>query len=103
MNVSLPILYMLMIYTIKYVKNNIMGKVLNLKIFTFLVCLLIANTTPIFDWGNKIQLMVEQKKISIVNDGFYTFSDKIERQEDLSANFLVEDIGKFKYIANYKK
>lgn len=103
MNVSLPILYMLMIYTIKYVKNNIMGKVLNLKIFAFLVCLLIANTTPIFDWGNKIQLMVEQKKISIVNDGFYTFSDKIERQEDLSVNFLVEDIGKFKYIANYKK
>lgn len=96
MNVSLPILYMLMIYMIKHIKNYVLNKVITLKNFMLILCLFIAATTPIFDWGNKIQTMREHKSIAVTDDSVYTLSDKsVEGYE----NFLINDFGKFKFIA----
>lgn len=99
MNVSLPILYMLMIYVIRYVKDYVINKVISLKNFALILCLVIAATTPIFDWGNKVQTMVEQKSIAITDDRYYTFSNKSMVDEPTFANFLSDNLGLFRYIA----
>ncbi len=96
MNVSLPILYMVMIYMVKYIKDYVLNKKITLKNFMLMLCLFIAATTPIFDWSNKIQTMREHESIAVTDDSVYTLSDKsIEGYE----NFLIDDFGKFKFIA----
>lgn len=99
MNVSLPILYMLMIYMIIYLKDYVMEKILTLKNLALLVCLFIAFSTPILDWGSKIQIMIENKSIAVTDDHYYTFSDKIVTDDASFANFLVDESGLFKYIS----
>lgn len=87
MNVSLPALYILMIYMIGYVKDEVMGKILNIKNFVLIVCLLAATTTPIFDWAGKAKIMVAQKSIVVQDDNFYTYSNK--NPEDLMNQLVV--------------
>lgn len=99
MNVSLPILYMLMIFMIIYLKDHVIGKILTLKNLAILFCLFIAFSTPLLDWGNKIQIMIANHSIKVTDDQFYSFSGK-ETTVDLGlANFLVDDLGLFSYIA----
>lgn len=99
MNVSLPILYLLMIYMIIYLKDHVMENILTLKNLALLACLFIAFSTPVLDWGNKIQIMIENKSIAVTDDHYYTFSDKIVTDDVSFANFLVDESGLFKYIS----
>lgn len=99
MNVSLPILYMLMIYMIIYLKDHVMEKILTLKNLVLLVCLFIAFSTPILDWGGKIQIMIENRSIQVTDDYYYTFSDKEITDHPYLANMLVKDPGLFTYIS----
>lgn len=99
MNVSLPILYMLMIYMIIYLKDHVVGKVLTFKNLLLLVCLFIAFSTPVLDWGSKIQTMIVNQSIAVTDDHYYTFSDKAITDDASFANFLVNDSGLFKYIS----
>lgn len=99
MNVSLPILYMLMIYMITYLKDHVIEKILTLKNLALLVCLFIAFSTPILNWGGKIQIMVENKSIAVTDDHYYTFSDKMITDDASFVHFLVNDSGLFKYIS----
>ena len=98
MNASLPALYMLMVYMIVYIKDQVTGQILTMKNFIFLVCIFIAASTPILNWGSKVQMMIAEKRIAVTNDNVYTLSDKeIENCE----NFLTADDSEwyFKYIA----
>lgn len=100
MNVSLPLLYMLMIYMMVYLKEHVAGCVLTLKNLALLACLFIAASTPLMNWGCKIQAMIAERSISVTDDSVYTFSDK--RMEDgVNANFLAPDnrAWKFREIA----
>lgn len=97
MDVSIPLLYMLMIYMIFYLKDYVMGYILTLKNFALLVCLFIAASTALMNWGGKIQVMVAEKRIAVTDDSIYTFSD---RTMEKSANFLTQDSDArlFRYI-----
>lgn len=81
MNVSLPALYILMIYMIGYIKDEVMEQKINGKNFILIICLVAAATTPVFDWAGKAKVMFLQKSIVVQDDNFYTYSDK--RPEDL--------------------
>lgn len=76
MNVSLPALYILMVYMIGYVKDEVMGQALDGKKFALVLCLAAAATTPVFDWAAKTKVMVSQKSFVVQDDSFYTYSDK---------------------------
>jgi hypothetical protein len=99
MNVSLPSLYVLMIYMISYVKDEIMDKRLSLKNFILLVCLVCAVTTPIFNWVYKTKTMISQKTFVVQDDSIYTLSDK-SIEEGLYGNFLAP-IGNDSLFDNY--
>lgn len=76
MNVSLPAIFILMIYMIGYVKDEVMGKALNIKSFILVSCLLIASSTVTFDIAAKTKIMIVQKSFAVQEDWFYTFSNK---------------------------
>lgn len=82
MNVSLPALYILMIYMVEYIKDKIIGKKLTAKHFVLLICLIMAATTPVFDWAAKVKTMYFNKSINIQDDSFFTYSNK--KPEDIS-------------------
>ncbi len=76
MNVSLPALYILMIYMIDYVKDEVMEQKINGKNLILIICLVAAAATPVFDWAGKAKIMIAQKSIVVQDDSFYTYSDK---------------------------
>lgn len=96
MNVSLPILYMLMIYMIIYLKDHVMNKNLTLKHTILLFCLFIALSTPLLDWENKMQIMIANHSISVTDDSIYTFSNKKLIDQP---NFLADGSGSFGQIS----
>lgn len=105
MNASLPALYMLMIYMIVYIKDEVIGHILTMKNLALLFCLFLAASSPIMSWGNKIRVMVAEKKVAVTDDSVYTFSDKNIEEHPYFPNFLVEDniAWMFKNIAKGEK
>lgn len=99
MNVSLPILYMLMIYMIIYLKDHVIDEILTFKNLALLICLFIAFSSPTLDWGCKIQIMVQNRSIAVTDDHIYTFSDKEVSADPGWANFLSNNQEIFKHIS----
>ena len=103
MNASLPALYILMIYMIIYIKDEVMGKILNFKHFVLIICLITAAYTPIFDIAAKTKVMCANKSFAVQNDWFYTFSNK---DPDTLQNQAVKNSERtvfFKYLAKLYK
>lgn len=95
MNVSLPALYILMIYMIGYIKDEVIGQKINGRNFVLIICLVAAATTPVFDWAGKTKVMIAQKSIVVQDDNFYTYSDK--RPEDLINQLIAHPDGMLFY------
>ncbi len=99
MNASVPALFIFMIYMIKYVKEEVANKKLDLKNFALVSCLLIASTTPIFYWCGKTKTLIVEQTLVVQDDSFYTLSNKTIES---NANFLVDNADEtpfFKYLA----
>ena len=80
MDVSIPILYILMIYMIQYIKDEVIGKVLILRNFILIICLMSAACSPILDFALKAKVMYTNHSLAVRNDGyFYTYSNKDPR------------------------
>ena len=99
MNASIPALYILMIYMIMYVKDEVMGKTLNFKHFILIICLITAACTPIFDIAAKAKVMCANKSFAVQNDWFYTFSNKDPDTLQNQAVKNSEQTAFFKYLA----
>lgn len=105
MNASMPLLYMLMIYMIYYVKNEVVGKKLNIKNFVLVLCMLIAASTSVFDWTTKAKIMVSQKSlvVSVEDTIIHTYSNKGVNSDWYTNNYLCENADDetkfFKYLA----
>lgn len=105
MDVSQPVLYILMIYMIKYVKDKVIGKPLILRNLVLIICLVSAACSPIFDFGLKSRVMYANKSLAVRNDWFYTFSNKYP--EPNTSNQVVWDVEEtifFKHLTkNFEK
>lgn len=99
MNVSQPILYILMIYMIGYVKDEVAGKKLNIRNLILIICLASAACSPIFDFGLKAKIMYANKSISVKNDWFYTYSNKPPETISNQVVSNPEETKFFKYLA----
>lgn len=95
MNVSLPALFVLMIYMIKYFLEEVWHKELNLKIMAFICCLVIAASSPVMDWAVKAKTMISNKSMSVQNDSTYTYSNKNPEEY---GNFVVTDADRFAFF-----
>ncbi len=99
MNVSLPALFILMIYMIGYVKDEVSGKKMTPVHAVLIFSLAVAATTPVFDWTAKVMEMINKRSCVIQNDRFYTYSNK---QIELMGNQGAVDAEQslfFKYLA----
>lgn len=116
MDATLPQLYVLMIYMIGYVKDEIFNKELTYhEKFKSRNCVLIivlglAFTTPVFDWINKISTMNSKNSISIQDRSISTFADTLGYEGEFGVP-ISTNVGEsifFKYLAkpidkeNYK-
>ena len=107
MDATLPQLYVLMIYMIGYVKDEILSKkdtyheAFKLRNCILIVMLGLAFTTPVFDWINRISAMNINNKISIQDRSISTFADILgyegEFMVPISSN--VDESIFFKYLA----
>ena len=99
MNATLPALFILMMFTIRYVCEYIWNQPLKSKNLAIICVLLISMLSPIQDIAGKLDQIGDQKQFPIVNDWVYTLSDKpLENYE----NFLVTNPNNttfYKYIA----
>lgn len=104
MNASLPALFLLMVFTIKYVGEKVIEQKLVFKNIIIIVVLTISMLSPIQDIAGKIDTILDLKQFPIVNDSIYSFANIEENNiyTNYMENFLVpnpEDITFFKYLA----
>ncbi len=107
MDATLPQLYVLMIYMIGYVKEELPNrepgsvKKRNIRNCLLIVSLGLAFTTPIFDWFNKINTMNRKQRISIQDQSVVTFSDMLGYQGDFGrpVSKNVDHAFFFRYLA----
>lgn len=98
-NVSLPALFILMIYMIGYIRDEVLGKKLTAVHLALVVSLMIAAASPVLDWTSKLFTMIEECSFIVQDDSFYTYSDKpIELMSNQGAVNTDESL-LFKYIA----
>lgn len=105
MNVSLPLLYTLMIYVIGYVKDEILSdnlphhKKFRLRNCVLLVALGFSFTTPVFDWTNKISAMNTAHSISVQDRAVETFADTLGYEGVFISTYPdVDESTFFKYL-----
>lgn len=81
MNVSLPMLYILMIFMIDYLRNHVLGESVawmekyKIKNIVLLFALGLSFTTPVLNWMQKIHTMNVTGSISVQDKSAQTFAD----------------------------
>ena len=81
MNVSLPAIYLLMIYMLGYIAQEWLSddipinRKFRVSNFLLIVMLLLSFTTPVFDWMSKISTMNKYGSISIQDKSVSSFAD----------------------------
>jgi len=104
---TLPQLYILMIYMIGYVKDEVLNrdisfyKKLNFKNCILLIVLALSFADSVFNWVNKINAMNTQQSMSIQNRSVSTFADLLGYEGNFVAP-ISEDVDEavfFKYFA----
>ena len=99
MNGSLPALYVLMILTLAYVKDELCGKALGVRGLCLIIALFLGFIGPVYSMFGRMQAMKEEHSLTIIDDHIRTLSDK--SLQDYS-NFIIENPENtpfFKYIA----
>lgn len=99
MNATLPALFVLLVFTIRYIFDYVVGKPLHLKNFLVVLVLIFSLLSPVKGFVGRIDTILDLKVFPVVDDSFYSFRDKAA--ED-NVNFLVENPQNtffFKYIA----
>lgn len=76
MNVSYPFLFVLMIYVIRYVKEDLAGKNISTKNVLVIICLFIAFCSPLFDMMQSTKYMIQNKSFIVQDDSIYSYDDK---------------------------
>lgn len=107
MDATLPQLYVLMFYVIRFVKDSIFNKEIdilrryNLKNFLMVIALAMAFTTPLFSWISKVNVMNANGSISIQDKSVKTFDDLLGYNGSYGAPISnnVDDKVFFKYLA----
>lgn len=99
MNASLPGIFLLMILVLRYMNEEVCGKILNARNFILVAVVVIAFIGPTFALLGNVHTMRQQGSISVVNDSIKTLSDKpVENY----SNFLIDnpqDKPFYKYLA----
>lgn len=102
MDATLPQLYVLMIYMIRYFKEEFFDKAvrrpLALNDRVLILAVVLAFTSPVFDWINKISAMTLNKSFSVQRDIFYTYSNKKMKELGNFAAEYNENAVFFKYL-----
>lgn len=88
MNASLPALFLLMCFTIKYVYKNVLDEVLTIRNLAIVCALLLASMSAIGGVAAELDIIGNTGTFPIVNDWVYTLSDK---EKEGYENFLVSD------------
>ena len=96
MNFSLPFLFVLMLWIIKYIDRHIVNQVLSGTGLLLILSIFLASLTPICQIFAKVDYMVENNRVKIDNNWIHTFADKKRLNNpvgivDYYENFLVED------------
>ena len=102
MRASIPALFILMIFVIRYLIKNEYHVGISAAIVALTICLTIAGLGTLKDWANKIKSVRINAYNPIVADDIGTFSDKQIGDIGWLENYLVPDYQEtafFKYIA----
>lgn len=99
MNASIPSLFMLMVFVLAYMNDDVCGKPFGMRSACLVLALAIAFTGPVFSILGRVASMREANSIAVIDDSIGTLSDK---SVDVFGNFLIEDPQSkpfYKYLA----
>lgn len=102
MRASIPALFILMIFVIRYLIKNGYQVGISITIIALTICLSITGLGTLKDWANKIKSVRMNAYNPVVADDIGTFSDKQVGDVDWLENFLVPNYDRtafFKYVA----
>lgn len=106
MNASLPALFLLMMFTIRYINEEIIHKFYSGRGILLIIVLTLAAISPIQDIAGKLNTIGNEHKFPIINDSIYTWSDKKLGDPNtawmMAENYLVpnpETKAFYKYLA----
>ena len=102
MRASIPALFILMIFVIRYLIKNEYHVGISAAIVALTICLTIAGLGTLKDWANKIKSVRINAYNPIVADNIGTFSDKQIGDVSALENFLVpnyKDTAFWRHIA----